>query len=116
MRKQFGVSLGGLLIALVILMVLAMLGLKVGPPYMEFMSVKKAVVSMAGEKGGVGELMKAFDRKAQIDNITVISGKDLDITKEGADVVVSFSYRKEVPLFMNIGLYLDFAANSKGID
>lgn len=116
MRKQSGVSLGGLLIGVVILILLAMVGLKVGPAYTEFLSVKKAIVSTAGEKGGVAELRKAFDRKAQIDNISVISGNDLEITKEGSDVVVSFNYRKEVPLFWNIGLYLDFAANSKGID
>ena len=116
MRKQSGVSLGGLLIGVVVVILLAMVGLKIGPAYAEFLSVKKAIVSIAGEKGGVAELRKAFDRKAQIDNIDVISGKDLEITKEGSDVVVSCSYRKEVPLFLNIGLYLDFVANSKGGD
>lgn len=116
MHKQSGVSLGGLLIVIVILILVAMVGLKVGPAYTEYLSVKKAIVSTATEKGGVAELRKAFDRKAQIDNISVISGNDLEITKEGNDVVVSFNYRKEVPLFWNVGLYMDFAANSKGID
>jgi len=27
--------------------------------------------------------------------------------------VISFAYRKEIPLFANLGVYLDFAANSK---
>jgi hypothetical protein len=28
-------------------------------------------------------------------------------------VVISFGYRKEVPLFMNVGVYMDFAATSR---
>ena len=116
MHKQTGVSLGGLMIILVILAVLGLLGLKVGPAYMEFYTAKKAITGVALEAksgSGVAELRKAFDRRAQIDDITVIAGKDLEITKEGGEVVLSFSYRKEVPLFANLGLYFDFAASSK---
>jgi len=28
-------------------------------------------------------------------------------------VVIAFAYRKEIPLFTGVGLYLDFAANSR---
>lgn len=117
MRKQTGVTLSGLLISLVILIVLGLLGLKVIPAYIEFYTAKKAIVAISFEAkggGGVGELRKAFDRRAAVDTIEVVAGKDLEITKEGNDVVISFSYRKEVPLFANLGLYFDFAASSKG--
>ena len=117
MRKQGGVTLSGLLIILVILIFAGLLGLKVTPAYIEFFTAKKAIAALALEaKGGAGvaELRKNFDKRAQVDDITVITGKDLEITKEGNDVVMSFTYRKEVPLFANLGLYFDFAANSKG--
>jgi hypothetical protein len=29
-------------------------------------------------------------------------------------MVVAFAYRKEVPLFAGVGLYIDYTANSKG--
>ena len=32
----------------------------------------------------------------------------------GLVVVIAFAYRKEVPLFGPVGLYIDYAANSKG--
>ena len=48
-----------------------------------------------------------------IDEVKVISGNDLEVTKEGGDVVISFAYKKEVPLFANVGVYIDFAASSK---
>jgi hypothetical protein len=41
----------------------------------------------------------SFDRTASVDYITSISGKDLEVTKEGDKVVVSFAYDKEIPLF-----------------
>jgi len=28
--------------------------------------------------------------------------------------VIAFAYRREVPLFGNVGLYIDYAASSKG--
>jgi hypothetical protein len=31
-------------------------------------------------------------------------------------VVISFAYRKDIPLFANVGVYLDFAATSKATD
>ena len=48
-----------------------------------------------------------------IDEVKVITSNDLEITKDGGDVVISFAYKKEVPLFSNVGLYIDFDANSK---
>ena len=44
----------------------------------------------------------------------MIKGTDLEVTKEGAGLVIAFAYRKEVPLFANLGMYIDFSANSKG--
>ena len=116
MRKyQHGIGLGGLLIGLVILIVLALFGFKIGPSYMEFFAIKKIVTAVAQEKQGatVAEVRKAFDARSQIDDISSVKASDLEITKEGSDIVIAFAYRKEVPLFKNLGLYIDFAAQSK---
>jgi hypothetical protein len=47
-----------------------------------------------------------------IDNITVLKGSDLE--SQGRGGLASLRYRKEVPLVSNVGLYIDFAANSAG--
>jgi SAM-dependent methyltransferase len=52
------------------------------------------------------------DCRAAIDNITAVKASDLDISKDGAGLAIGFAYRKEVPLFANLGVYIDFAANS----
>src|SRR5438874_1160150 len=97
MRKyQRGVSLGGLMIAAVILIVLALIGFKVGPAYGEYFSIKKAVVAIAQEKQGstVAEIRKAYDLRSSIDDLSSVKPTDLEITKDGNEVVIAFAYRK----------------------
>ena len=112
---QQGVSLGGLLIVLVIVLMLALVGLKLAPSYMEFSKAKSAIEIIARDKqtASVADIRKAFDARASIDDIETVKGADLEVTKEGSEVVVSFSYRKEIPLVANLGVYIDFAARSK---
>jgi len=115
-KKQLGVSLGGLMVAAVIVIVFAMVGMKLAPSYIEFFAVKKAVNAVAGEVHGGGavvEIRKAFDRYATIDDINSVKGSDLEVTKDASGVVVSVAYRKEIPLVANIGVYIDFSAVSK---
>lgn len=112
---QRGVSLGGLVIALVVLSMLALLAMKVIPPYMEFLNARNAIQAIARDRPDtVASVRKSFDARASIDDVNSVAGSDLEVTKEGNDVVISFAYRKEVPLFANLGLYIDFAADSRG--
>ena len=117
MRKnQLGVSLGGLIVGAAMFIVLAMLGMKIAPSYLEFFAIKKAVNSIVSEKRGAAasviDVRKSFDLRATVDDIRSITGADLEVTKEGSDVVIAVSYRKEIPLFGNAGLYINFAATS----
>ena len=114
-RKQLGVSLSGLLAAAVVLIVVATIGMKLAPSYIEFFAIKKAVNALAQEsKGGasVAEIRKSFDARSMIDAIDSVKASDLEISKDGGVVVVSAAYRKEIPLVANIGVYIDFRASS----
>ena len=117
MRKnQLGVSLIGVMAGGVIFIVLVMLGLKLAPSYLEFFAIKKAVNAIAEENrsgGSVSEIRKSFDKRATIDSIDTVKGSDLEITKDGGELVVLATYRKEIPLVANIGVYIDFRAASK---
>lgn len=115
-KKQSGVTLSGLLIAAVILALAALLGMKVAPEVMEYYTIKKAVKTVAndpGAKKSVNDARKIYERHVTIDNITAITSQDLDITKEGNDLVISFAYEKRIPLFANASLLLDFEGSSK---
>ncbi len=109
--------MSGLLVGCVILIVLALIGMKVAPPYMEFLQIKKAVTAIveSGEvrSGTVTDVRRAFDKRAQVDDIASITAQDLEITKDGGDIVINFAYPKKVPLFSNVSLMFDFAGSSK---
>jgi Domain of unknown function (DUF4845) len=116
MGRQSGVTLSGLLITLFVVVIVAMFGMKLIPPYIEYGTAKSAIEAIARDRQNAApqEIRRAFDSRAAIDNITSIQSSDLDITRQGNEVVIAFAYRKEVPLFANLGVYIDFAANSKG--
>ena len=89
--RQRGISFIGLLIVGGLLAITGVVAAEVFPTVLEFEAVKKAVTK-ASAGNSVPEIRTLFDKAANIDNITSISGKDLEITKEGDKVVVSFAY------------------------
>jgi hypothetical protein len=118
-NRQLGVSLLGLIVGAVILIFVLLLAMKTLPPWLDYFAAKKLIVQIAQEQrnGSVVDIRRAWQLKASVDNVdNVISDKDLEITKEGGEVVISFAYRKEVPLFANVGVYMDFAASSKAAE
>jgi hypothetical protein len=117
-NHQLGVSLIGLIVGAVILIFVLLLGMKALPPYMEYFTAKKLITQIANEQrtGSVGDIRKSWQLKTAIEDVPSVNDKELEITKEGGEVVISFAYRKEVPLFVNVGLYFDFAASSKATD
>jgi hypothetical protein len=113
--KQTGLSLTALILGAIVLILAAVLAMKTVPAYVEYFNAKKLIAQIASERPATpGDARRSFDLKSGIDDVTTIQGKDLEITKEGNEIVISFAYRREVPLFANIGLYLEFAADSKG--
>jgi len=113
---QRGLTLGGLIVWLFILVVAALLGMKLVPAYMEYGTARNAIEAIARERNAStpAEVRRAFESRAAIDDINTVKGSDLEITKQGGEMVIGFAYRKEVPLFANVGVYLDFAASSRG--
>ena len=113
-RKQRGLSMTTFLVVAVIIVFGAIGFMKVGPAYMEYFKVKKAVsaVAVEGRSGTVADVRKGFDRRAVIDDIDIIGGNDLEVSKDGNEVVVAFAYTKKVGLFSNISLVIEFAGAS----
>jgi Domain of unknown function (DUF4845) len=114
-NRQLGLSLGGLIFGSVVLIFVVLLGLKVGPKYMEYFTAKEAITAIANSgETSPGEIRKSFDARQAIDEMPSLKPSDLVISREGGQVVISFAYRKDIPLFANVGLYVDFQASSTG--
>lgn len=117
MKKfQSGVSLSGLLMSAVVLALLALLGMKVGPEYMEYYQIIKTVKRIANDPSGqasVADVRRAFENAATVDNITAVTPQDLQVTKDSGTLVISFGYERRVHLFHNVNLLLDFEGSSQ---
>jgi Domain of unknown function (DUF4845) len=114
-NKQRGISFLVIFLIGVILALAAVGAMKIAPAYSEFLTAKKAIVAIAageGRTGSVADIRKAFDRRANIDNITEVTPAELEISKESGEVIISFAYTKKIPLFANVSLLIEFAAST----
>ena len=117
MQRQKGLSLSGFLLWAVLLVVCALIAFRVGPPYMEFLTIQSQLKAVAndpeGRNGARSVVTDLFDRRAVIENINAVSGRDIQISKEGDRVVLSVDYSVCVPLVFNIRVCMDYNASSK---
>ena len=111
-QGQQGLTFFGLLIVGILLAFAGVIFAQLVPTYIEFMAVEKAV-QMASEGTTVAEVRSIFDKAAQIDDITTITGKDLEVSKQGDRVVVSFDYQREIPLMGPAYLVMKYTGSSK---
>jgi hypothetical protein len=111
-QRQKGLTFLGLLIVGIMLAFAGVTLAQVVPTYIEYLAVQKAVKKAAAGTT-VGEVRTIFDKTAQIDNISSISGNDLEIGKEGNLVVVSFDYSREIHLFGPAHLLMKYVGSSR---
>jgi uncharacterized membrane protein len=111
-QGQQGLTFFGLLIVGILLAFAGVIFAQLVPTYIEFMAVEKAV-QKASEGTTVAEVRSIFDKAATIDDITTITGKDLEVSKQGDRVVVSFDYQREIPLMGPAYLVMKYTGSSK---
>lgn len=113
-RQQRGLSLMALILGLFVLVLVAIFGMKLVPSFLEYRTAKTAIEVIAKQAQSPADVRRAWEGRAAIDDIRSIQASDLEISREGNEMVIAFAYRKEVPLVGPVGLYIDYAADSKG--
>lgn len=117
MYRQKGITLTGFIVWAIVLAMVALLGMKLGPAYAEYYSIRKQFQAIAADPGvvagGKGAIQGAFVRRATMENITSINLGDLQVEKQGDGVVISADYEVRIPLVANISALLTFHASSQ---
>ena len=111
-KKQRGISFIGILFVGGIAACVFILGAQVVPTLIEFQAITKAATK-ATAGSTVLEVRSIFDKAGQIDDIHSISGKDLEVTKEGDKTVVAFAYTREIHMAGPAYLLLKYNGRSK---
>ena len=110
--RQRGVSFIGLLFVGAVLAIVGVVGAQVLPTFIEYQAVLKAANKASGGSS-VPDVRKIFDNAANIDNITSIKASELDVTKDGEKIVVSFAYQREIHLVGPAFLTLKYTGRSR---
>ena len=111
-HQQRGISFIGLLFVGGIVACTGIVLAQVAPTLYEYQAITKAA-NKAKDGNTVAEVKAIFDKAAAIDDISSISGKDLEVTKEGGKTVVAFAYTREIHLVGPAFLLLKYNGRSK---
>lgn len=112
LRRQTGVTLTGLLTALIGIGLVAVVAIQVVPTYTEFQSAKRAIATARTAGNSERDIRTSFDRQAEVGYIKSLSSNDLEITNRNGVFDVSFAYQKVIPLVANVSLQMDYAAST----
>ncbi len=114
--RQRGLTLSGFLLWSVALILVLLLGFRIGPAYYEYFVIQKQLRAIAEDPvaatGSRGEIEAAFLRRATVENIRVVEPRDLRISKRDNGIEISASYSVRVHLFRNLSACLDFEPSS----
>lgn len=111
-QRQRGLTFFGLLFVGILLAFAGVTLAQMVPTYIEYKSIQKAVQKASGGST-VADVRITFDKAAQIDDISSITGKDLDVRKQGDKVVVSFAYSREIHLAGPAYLVMKYEGSSQ---
>lgn len=114
LSRQRGLSFISLVLLVAVIVSVGVMVARVVPSLLEYQSVKRSV-----EKARAGvspsEIRSLFDRAAQVDDISSIAGKDLDIVRSGTDDrwTVRFAYSREFHVFGPAYLTLKYSGEAR---
>ncbi len=116
--KQRGFTLSGMVTGMVVLALLALVGAKLAPAYIDYFSIKKILTAMEvnGELKTLGskDLRTSYAKRALIDNVKSITPEDLQISKApDGTAIISAEYSVKTPLAANVSLLIDFTVSTE---
>ena len=110
--RQGGISLTGLVVVLALIGLVGVLAMKILPTYSEYRSVSAAIAKAKAAGGTPQEIRAAFDRSAEVNYISSISGRDLTIERVNGETEVSFAYDKKIPLAGPASVLLEYSGST----
>lgn len=116
MRRQRGVTFVGMIFIGVLVVLVAIIGIRLVPAYIEYATISSHLRDLARSPDARGasevQIMQLFDRRAVIDDIRAVSGRDLEVIKDGDEVSISAVWSTKVRLMGNVSACIDFTARS----
>jgi hypothetical protein len=114
--RQHGVSMVGMIFIAAGVILVAILGMKLAPPYMHSAQLAQIFKAIASDpemrSASIKDIKDAYNRRANINYISDITADDIDVNKDNGQLIISASYTVKIPIAGNITLLLEFNPSS----
>ena len=114
--RQRGVSFSGLLVWVVLLIFVAIGAMKLIPAYVENAKINKIFSTIAHDpemqSAPPRNIRESYGKRAMMNNISIVSESDIEISKDASGLSLSASYQVKIPLAGNAILVLEFNPSS----
>ncbi|MBS0325317.1 MAG: DUF4845 domain-containing protein [Proteobacteria bacterium] len=112
--NQRGLSMIGFLFTTAVVIVVALVAFRVGPSYIEYFTVQKALdqTMQEAQNPTPDAVRRAMDRRLSAEYVDSVRASDVMVTREGDSIVASVAWQKVLPMIGNASILLDFEARS----
>lgn len=109
-RDERGLSMIGFLFVATVIAVVAIVGFRMVPSYVEYFTVQKAVEKSLRDAPDPtpAVVKKSFEKYIAADYIDSVRVSDLNVTREGNAIVAQVAWQKQLHMVGNVSLLLDF--------
>ncbi len=116
-RRQQGMTFIGLLCILALVGVVVYAGIRLTPVYLTYMQIARTMDTTAaefkGENPDPGGITRSLEKHWEIEDITAIDYKNIEVTKDDSGVSMHVAYDQAVPYIANVSLSVHFEKTVK---
>jgi hypothetical protein len=112
-HRQGGLTMTGFLFTAIVAVAVVMIGFRMVPPYIEYFTVKKVMgrtLEESKQPFSLYQFRRDFDLKASADYIDSVQGSDIQVAKEGNNLVATATWTRTLHMVGNVSLLLEFEA------
>ena len=112
--RERGLSMTGFLFTTTVIIIFALVAFRVGPSYIEYFTVQKALDQTMQEVQSptVTEIRRSMDRRLGADYVDAVSAGDVLVGREGNTIVATVSWQRILHMIGNASILLEFEVRS----
>ncbi|MDQ2916168.1 MAG: DUF4845 domain-containing protein [Casimicrobiaceae bacterium] len=104
----------GFLFTTIVIVIVALVAFRVGPSYIEYFTVQKALelTIQEVETPTAAEIRRSMDRRLSADYVDSVSASDVVVGREGNAIVATLAWQKVLHMIGNASILLEFEARA----
>jgi hypothetical protein len=114
MRNERGLTMIGFIFVAAVVVVVALVGFRVLPAYIEYFQVQKSLQGSLddSETGSLAEVRRNFDRRIGASYVDSVRPTDVTVSRQGNQIVAAVVWQRILPMIGNASILLDFDATA----